>query len=105
MSKQDLQCPFCPKTSPHGAGLASHIRNAHPKHHSAWSKARKSGRAVAGGATKPAASAGGFGEIVASLERQKSAIDSALTALRAVGGEVGTNETVARKRGRPRKVR
>ncbi len=31
MPKSMLKCPFCSKTSSHGAGLASHIRSAHPE--------------------------------------------------------------------------
>jgi hypothetical protein len=104
MSKQDLQCPFCPKTSSHGAGLAAHIRGAHPKQHSAWSKARRSGQAIIGGTPKPVASSDSFGEIIASLERQRSAIDSALSALRTVVGAASAIEPVKKKRGRPRKI-
>ena len=33
MPKQTLQCPFCSKKSTRGAGLASHIRSAHPGKH------------------------------------------------------------------------
>ncbi len=33
MPKSLLKCPFCSKTSSHGAGLASHIRSAHPEEH------------------------------------------------------------------------
>ena len=104
MPKQDLQCPFCPKTSSHGAGLASHIRGAHPKKHSAWSKARKRGQAITGGAPKPGASGGGFSEIIANLERQRSAIDSALSALRTVVGGTTATERVKKERRRPRKI-
>jgi hypothetical protein len=50
------------------------------------------------------ASAGGLRDIIASLERRKSAIDSALSALRAVGGTAGTMAPVGKKRGRPRKI-
>ncbi len=110
MSPQDLQCPFCPKTSSRGTGLASHIRGAHPKQYAGWSKARKGGptkrgRTKPGSAPMPAiASVGSFNEIVASLEKQRDAIESALIALRAVGGATVTNQTPGRKRGRPRKV-
>jgi hypothetical protein len=41
MSNQELQCPFCSKTSSRGTGLASHIRGAHPKQYSGWSRSRK----------------------------------------------------------------
>src|SRR5580704_18132445 len=41
MPKQDLQCPFCPKTSSRGTGLASHIRGLHPRQYSKWKKDRK----------------------------------------------------------------
>jgi len=104
MPKQELQCPFCPKTSSRGTGLASHIRGAHPKQYPGWSKARKGGRAITEGAPKPLASAGSFSEIIARLDRQRSAIESALSALRAVGGAAGTDAPVKRKRGRPRKI-
>ena len=105
MSKQDLQCPFCPKTSTRGTGLASHIRGAHPKQYLGWSKARKSGQKVAAATIKPAGSAGGgFSGIVASLEQQRNAIESALSALRAVGSAVTTSAPGQRKRGRPRKI-
>jgi hypothetical protein len=103
MPKQNL-CPFCPKTSSRGTGLASHIRGAHPKQYPGWSKARRSGRTITGGTPNPVASAASFSEIIASLERQRSAIDSALSALRAVGGVANAIEPVKKKRGRPRKV-
>jgi len=100
MPKQLLQCPFCSATSSHGAGLASHIRSAHPKEHSGWSRARKSGQqhAAPAGAEPAAATAAGFDHIVAGLERQKEAIEAALSALRSLDGGVAK-----RKRGRPRK--
>jgi hypothetical protein len=93
MAKQDLQCPFCPKTSSRGTGLASHIRGTHPKQYKSWSKARKtgggaerkSGASATGGSPKSAISGDGFGAIVASLERQRDAIEAALSALREVG--------------------
>jgi hypothetical protein len=100
MSEQHLKCPFCPVTSSHGAGLASHIRSAHSKQHAGWSKARKSGAVhKQAAASSPAP---GFSGVVASLQRQKDAIDSALAALRAIGDSAAA--PVQRKRGRPRKV-
>jgi hypothetical protein len=38
MPYQELKCPFCPKTSSRGTGLASHIRFAHPKQYRKWAK-------------------------------------------------------------------
>jgi hypothetical protein len=103
MPKQDLQCPFCPKTSSRGTGLASHIRGAHSKQYTAWSKTRKTGQKTAVAAAKPMVSDGGLVGIVASLKRQRDAVESALSALRAVGG-AATGEQGKRKRGRPRKI-
>jgi len=85
MPKQDLQCPFCPKTSSRGTGLASHIRGAHRKQYAGWSKARKSGGTVPVAIPKPAGGTSAFGDIVARLEHQRDAIDAALTALREIG--------------------
>jgi hypothetical protein len=104
MPKQDLHCPFCPKTSSRGTGLASHIRGAHSKQYAAWSKARKTGQKPEVAAAKPVVSNGGLVGIVASLKQQRDAIDSALSALRAVGGAAATGEEGKRKRGRPRKI-
>jgi hypothetical protein len=103
MSKQ-LNCPYCSATSSHGAGLASHIRSAHADKHDAWSAARKGGAKVTvTPSAAPAGISGGLSSIIASLEQQRSAIESALAALRAVGGSVSA-EPAKRKRGRPRKV-
>ena len=89
MPKQDLQCPFCPKTSSRGTGLASHIRGAHPKQYPGWSKARKGGQKAAAAQAMPAETAsGGLSGIIASLEQQRDAIEAALSALRAVGDTV-----------------
>jgi hypothetical protein len=50
----------------------------------------------------PSGTAGG---IVASLEQQRNAIESALAALRELPGVTGiAAPTVGRKRGRPRKI-
>jgi hypothetical protein len=97
MAQQDLQCPFCPKVSTRGTGLASHIRGAHSKQYAGWSKARKAGAGKPGGAIAVTASAApasvksgspigsGFGDIVTLLEQQRSSIEAALAALRGVG--------------------
>jgi hypothetical protein len=106
MPKEELQCPFCPRTSSRGTGLASHIRGAHPKQYESWSRARKGVKKTARKAAvahKPTESAAGFGDIVASLERQRDAIESALAALRAAGGTLAAS-VAKRKRGRPRKT-
>lgn len=84
MPKQNLQCPFCPKTSSHGAGLASHIRSSHPREHTGWLASHRSGQAPAAHAS----TADGFEGIIASLEQQKSAIERALEALRVIEGPV-----------------
>lgn len=76
MPMQNLQCPFCPKTSSHGAGLASHIRGTHPKKYRGWARSRHSPQS---------ASAPGLSGIIASLEEQKSAIERALSALDDLG--------------------
>ena len=86
MPKQDLQCLFCSKTSSHGAGLASHIRGAHPKQHAAWSKARKSSAPTSVASPLSASGGIGLGGIVARLEHQRDAIVAALNALREIGG-------------------
>jgi len=88
MAQQDLQCPFCPKVSTRGTGLASHVRGAHPRQYASWKKARKSGASVGVSAPAPArvsATGSGFGEVVQMLEQQKIAIESALAALRGIG--------------------
>jgi hypothetical protein len=86
MPKQILQCPFCPKTSSRGTGLASHIRGAHPTQYVAWSEARK--RLTTTGASQSAFRktelAVGLSGIIARLEKQKKGIEKALAALRAV---------------------
>ncbi len=86
MAKQNLQCPYCPKRSSRGTGLASHIRGAHPAEYAEWSMKRKSGQT----ATSRRASKGGLGsglkDIIVELERQSATIDRALSALRAVEG-------------------
>ena len=84
MPKQELQCPFCPKTSSRGTGLASHIRGAHPKQYAGWSKARKSGGTVPVATPKAAGAGFGFADIVARLEQQRNVIEAALTALRQI---------------------
>lgn len=86
MAQQDLQCPFCPKVSTRGTGLASHIRGAHPKQYASWKKARKSGVTVSVPVSGSASSTGsGFADVVKMLEQQKIAIESALAALRGIG--------------------
>jgi hypothetical protein len=88
MPKQKLQCPFCLKTSSRGTGLASHIRGAHPKQYSGWSRSRKSVQKADVGNSSPKVveMAGGLSDIIARLERQKTAIERALAALREVEG-------------------
>jgi hypothetical protein len=84
MPKQQLRCPFCPKTSSRGTGLASHIRGAHPKEYTTWKKGRlasRTERAVALPST-PVQMAGGFQDIIALLKKQQAAIEKALAALR-----------------------
>jgi hypothetical protein len=88
MAQQDLHCPFCPKVSTRGTGLASHIRGAHPKQYASWKKARKSGSSVvvsAPAAASVGATGSGFGDVVQMLEQQRIAIESALAALRGIG--------------------
>jgi hypothetical protein len=91
MAQQDLQCPFCPKVSTRGTGLASHIRGAHRKQYASWKKARKSSAPTTVHIAAPAAgkvsvsSGSGFGDVVQLLEQQKMAIESALAALRGIG--------------------
>jgi hypothetical protein len=88
MANQELQCPFCEKTSSRGTGLASHIRGSHPKQYPGWKKNR--GNAQRPQATsspaKVAEMPGGLKGIIANLEHQKNAIEMALSALRAVDG-------------------
>jgi hypothetical protein len=90
-----------PKTSSRGTGLASHIRGAHPKQYSGWSRSRKTAQKAEGSngpSPKGVAMAGGLSEIIARLERQKTAIEQALTALREIEGIDSTH--AVRKRGR-----
>jgi hypothetical protein len=88
MPKQDLQCPFCPKTSSRGTGLASHIRGSHPRQYSKWKKNRKALQNNGSGnsPSKGAETAGGLNDIIAKLEEQKSAIERALSALKEIEG-------------------
>jgi hypothetical protein len=102
MANQELQCPFCEKTSSRGTGLASHIRGSHPKQYPGWKKNKgntprtqatsspaKGAETTTKGAEMPTKSAempGGLKGIIANLEHQKNAIELALTALRAVEG-------------------
>lgn len=85
MTTQNLQCPYCPKTSTRGTGLASHIRGVHSDQYSSWSANRKAGVTVS--TARPVASpstgnfSGGMALIIRSLEQQKAAIDRALLAL------------------------
>src|ERR1700722_3040339 len=83
MPKQDLQCPFCPKTSSRGTGLASHIRGSHPRQYSKWKKDRKplQNNGSGNSPSKGAEMAGGLNDIIARLEEQRSAIERALSAL------------------------
>jgi len=78
MPKQNLQCPFCPKVSSHGAGLASHIRSSHPQQHESWLHSHRSGQTAATAVNM----SDGLEGIIAGLEQQKSAIERALSALR-----------------------
>ena len=89
MANQELQCPFCPKTSSRGTGLASHIRGAHPTKYSGWSRSRKGGQKteVSNPSSKSVEMAGGLKGIITRLEQQKSAIERALSALREVEGK------------------
>jgi hypothetical protein len=88
MPKQDLQCPFCPKTSSRGTGLASHIRGSHPRQYLTWKKNRKALQNNGSGSSPSKGSelAGGLSDIIAKLEQQKRAIERALSALREIEG-------------------
>jgi hypothetical protein len=108
MSNQNLKCPFCPKTSSRGTGLASHVRFVHPAQYSDWSRSRKGiQKATASSpSSKPTGAAGGFQNVIDRLEQQKSAIEQALIALRQVNDLATPNvaDPPAKKRGRPRNV-
>ena len=88
MANQELQCPFCEKTSSRGTGLASHIRGSHPKQYPGWKKNRGNTQRTPVSHSPPRTTEmpGGLKEIIANLEHQKNAIEMALTALRAVDG-------------------
>ena len=103
MPNQQLQCPFCPKTSSRGTGLASHIRGAHPKQYAGWTRSRKGGKkaGVSSSASKPSELTGGFHGIVARLEQQRDAIDRALSALRQVEGTAAPSAPAAAVLERP----
>ena len=89
MPNQKLKCPFCPKTSSRGTGLASHIRGAHPKQYSGWTRNRKIGQKseVSTSPSKQVEMGGGLKGIIKQLEQQKSAIERALLVLRDVEGK------------------
>jgi hypothetical protein len=102
MAQQLLQCPFCPKTSSRGTGLASHIRGTHPAQYGSWQKSR--GKTPIPTASKPAPKAvsvstagvgGGLKDVIARLEQQQSAIVRALAALRGMEGSVGESPAAA----------
>jgi hypothetical protein len=103
MPNQQLQCPFCPKTSSRGTGLASHVRGAHPKQYAGWTKNRRGGKktGVSSSASKPSELTGGFHGIVARLEQQRDAIDRALSALRDVEGTAAPSAPAAAVSERP----
>jgi hypothetical protein len=82
MPKQKLQCPFCPKISSRGTGLASHIRGRHSAEYSNWSKGRKGVAKTEDSVSIKAGVAGGLKDIIARLEQRKTSIDRALSALR-----------------------
>ena len=85
MPNQQLQCPFCPKISSRGTGLASHIRGAHPEEYSSWKKGRTASKPNRAGASSTAADlAGGLKDILAHLGQQQRAIEKALSALREI---------------------
>ena len=88
MPNQELQCPFCPKTSSRGTGLASHIRGAHPKQYAGWSRDRKRGGKTGAvhSSSKATEAAGGLQDVIARLESQRASIERALSALREVDG-------------------
>ncbi len=102
MAQQQLQCPFCPKTSSRGTGLASHIRGTHPAQYGSWQKSR--GKTPTATASKPAArtqasagTSGGSGlkDVIEKLEQQHSAIVRALAALRGMEGSVPESPVAA----------
>jgi hypothetical protein len=86
MPKQETLCPFCPKTSSRGTGLASHIRSAHPTQYAAWSEARKrlKNTGASQSSSRKTELAAGLSGIIARLEKQNKGIEKALAALRAV---------------------
>jgi hypothetical protein len=99
MPKLDLHCPFCPKTSSRGTGLASHIRGAHPREYPGWTKNRKSGSVPTrvsvqkAGVSHAATGSGGLDSIIAQLEKQRAVIEGALSALRQLGGSPASSAT------------
>jgi len=100
MPKQNLQCPFCPKTSSHGAGLASHIRGTHPRQYRGWVRSRRSAQPPATGVPD------GLNSVITSLEQQKSAIERALSALRDIempGVESGVERPQPRQKVRSKR--
>jgi hypothetical protein len=84
MPNQELQCPFCPKTSSRGTGLASHIRGAHAKQYAGWSGRRKDLLKTGSRSSSPVSleKAGGFEAVIAQLEQRKAGLERALSALR-----------------------
>jgi hypothetical protein len=88
MANQELQCPFCEKTSSRGTGLASHVRGAHPKQYPGWKKNRGNAQSTQApkSPARVAETPGGLKGIISNLEQQRNAIEMALTALRAVEG-------------------
>jgi len=111
MPNQELQCPFCPKTSSRGTGLASHIRGAHPSRYAGWSRSRKGAtKTQAESPSKGPETTGGLKEAIAQLELQRAAIERALAALREIDGiapQASAAEPVApaARRGRPPKAK
>ena len=104
MPNQELQCPFCPKTSSRGTGLASHIRGAHPSQYAGWSRSRKGvTKARVQSSSKGTGITGGLKDAIEQLEAQRVAIERALAALREIDGIAPV--APAARRGRPPKAK
>ena len=109
MPNQPLQCPFCPKTSSRGTGLASHIRGAHPTRYASWSRSRKSvTNTQLQSSSNGAEITGGLKDAIAQLEAQRASIERAILALREIDGITSSAAepvTPAVRRGPPKAKR
>ena len=87
--------------------MASHIRGAHPREYPGWTKNRHSVQKQKASSSAPVASGGGFDAIVALLEKQRTIVEGALSALRQLGSSpaLAAPAAVAKPLSKPAKAK